>query len=226
MITHFINSEMLVAVRHVMRGCPDFKLVTGIPLECERVEVDFDEGSHNDATGIPSAMVLNLDETLHQDWAYIKDIRIVVPVSCDGNSIHMSCDRSSKRTSLLVCIAADGTFVQPMVIVPRHTPKQELSESSYTPDRVPSEHQENGFISTQLFQKWATGVFFSMWKLCDEDMRMVIRGFCCWMTAYLIILTTFLIGAMILVFHHSFSLRTLLISHNLWTWVYSPYTSR
>jgi hypothetical protein len=40
-----------------------------------------------------------------------------------------------------------------MVIIPGHTMKQELYEIGYTPDRVLLEHQENGFISTPLFEK-------------------------------------------------------------------------
>jgi hypothetical protein len=47
-----------------------------------------------------------------------------------------------------------------MVIVPRLTMEQEVYEIGYTPDRVMLEYQGNGFISTQLFDKWATEVFF------------------------------------------------------------------
>jgi hypothetical protein len=96
-------------------------------MERERVEMDFSkiencyEGLQSEMTGIPSAMVFNLNETGHQDWADRKDIRVLVPVSYEGSSIHVICDRSSKRASLPVCIAVDGTFVQAMVIVPPHT---------------------------------------------------------------------------------------------------------
>jgi hypothetical protein len=111
-------------------------------------------------TGILSAMVANLDETGRQDWADRKDIWVVAPVSYESNSFHVPCERCSKRPSLIVCIAADGTFVQSMVIVPRHTLEQKLYEIGYTPDCVLLEHQENGVISKQLFGKWATDLVF------------------------------------------------------------------
>jgi hypothetical protein len=57
-------------------------------------------------------------------------------------------------------IAADGTFVKPIAIVPRLWVEQEVYEIGYTPDRVMLEYQENGFISTKLFDKRATEVFF------------------------------------------------------------------
>jgi hypothetical protein len=169
MIAYFINSEISVAisldaVRHVMHRCPCFKNVTGIPMERERVEVDFSEienfyeGLQSEVTGLPSAMEVNLNETGHQDWVDGKGLQAVVPVSYEDSSIHVPCDHSSKQASLLVCIGAYGTFVKPMVIVPRRALEQGLYEIGYTPDRVTLEHQENCFISTRLFEKWAIDV--------------------------------------------------------------------
>jgi hypothetical protein len=63
----------LDAVLDVLRRCPCFKIVTGIQMERERVEMDFSEieifceCSQSEVTGIPSAMVFRLDETEHQD---------------------------------------------------------------------------------------------------------------------------------------------------------------
>jgi hypothetical protein len=168
-IAHFINSEMSIsisldALRHILPRHPCLKSAVGIPMEREQVKLDpreieeFYDRLHREVTGLPST--LNLDETGHQDWADRKDIRVVVPVSYEGDSIYVPWDRSSKRASLLMYIAADGTFVEPMVIVPRLTVEQEVYEIGYDPDRIMLEHQENSFISTQLFDKWATEVFF------------------------------------------------------------------
>jgi hypothetical protein len=107
MSAHFIDSEMSVAisldaVRHVMGRCPCFKNLTGIPTERQQVEVDFSKTEHfyedleSEVTGIPPVMVFNLDETGHQGWADRKDIKVVVPVSYEGNSIHMPCGGSPK----------------------------------------------------------------------------------------------------------------------------------
>jgi hypothetical protein len=170
-MAHFIDSEMSISVslgalRHILLRHPCLKTVVGIPRERERVEGDpleieeFYDRLRREVTGLPSVMTFNLDETGHQKWADRKDIRVVVPVSYEGDSIYVPCNRSSKRASLLVCIAVDGTLVKPIIIVPRLTVEQEVYEIGYTPDRVILEYQENGFVSTQLFDKWVTYVFF------------------------------------------------------------------
>jgi hypothetical protein len=221
-IAHFLDSEMSIQIsldtlRHIVHRHPDSKTVVGIPMERERVEVDSREIGEcydrlrSEVTGLPSAMVFNLDETGHQEWADKHDIRVVIPVSYESESIHVPCDRSSKRASLLVCIAADGTFVRLLVIVPRLTVDQEVYEIRYTPDRVMLEYQENGFISTQLFDKWVIDVFFPH----VEDVRRKI-GYgggesSCWMSAPATIQMNFLTCAMILGLCQSFSLPTHLI---------------
>jgi hypothetical protein len=115
-------------------------------------------------------MVFVFDGIGHQDWANRKDIKIVVPVSDKSSSVHMPCDRSSRRASLFVCIAADGTFVQQIVIVPCHTLEQNLYEINYTPNRALLERQENILIYIHLFEKWAIYMFFS-------DLEVVRRTF-------------------------------------------------
>jgi hypothetical protein len=106
MIAHFIDSEMSVAISldavwHVMGRCPCLKNLTEVPMKPEQVEMDFSEieqfyeDLESEVTEIPPVMVFNLDETGHQDWADRKDIRVVVPVSYEGISIHVPCDRSS-----------------------------------------------------------------------------------------------------------------------------------
>jgi hypothetical protein len=57
-----------------------------------------------------------------------------------------------------VGIAADETFVKPMITVPRLTVEQERYEIACAPDRVMMECQENGSISTQRFEKWVPEV--------------------------------------------------------------------
>jgi hypothetical protein len=47
---------------------------------------------------------------------------------------------------MLVCIAADGTSLTPMVIVQRSTAELELFEVGYTPNQRKFADRENGFI--------------------------------------------------------------------------------
>ena len=65
-----------------------------------------------------------------------------------------------QKSYLLGCIAADGSTFKPFVIVSRKTIEIELKLNGYTSEKVEIVHQENGFIDTFLFEKWADEIFF------------------------------------------------------------------
>jgi hypothetical protein len=74
--------------------------------------------------------------------------------------IQIPIDRGSKRSSLLVRIAADGTYLKPLLILPGKTIESELMEQGVNGDRCLIVHQENDFICTELFEQWRLEVFF------------------------------------------------------------------
>jgi hypothetical protein len=70
--------------------------------------------------------VFNMDEMGHQDWAdrriktcyvslEVKENQVYVPVSCAG-----------KRITLVACIAANGSYLKPMIVIPRKTVDRDL----------------------------------------------------------------------------------------------------
>jgi hypothetical protein len=65
-----------------------------------------------------------------------------------------------KRRSLLVCIAADGIYLQPMPILSRKTIEREGVEQGISEAMCKMVYQEHGCISTGLFEEWYWEVFF------------------------------------------------------------------
>ena len=153
-------------VRHMIRKCSCLKSIIGIPMEKERIMADpekiqnFYSELEELIDDTPASLVFNLDESGFQEWTDRCKITVVVPISHLEERIEIPKDRSSKRSSLLVCIAADGTFLKPLIIITRKTAELEIFNVGYTPNRTILCYQENGFITTTLFEKWADEVFF------------------------------------------------------------------
>jgi hypothetical protein len=57
----------------------------GVEADLREIRKSYDLSS-GEVTGIPSAMLFNLDETGHQDWADRRSTRVVVPVSYQDDS--------------------------------------------------------------------------------------------------------------------------------------------
>jgi hypothetical protein len=70
-------------------------------------------------------------------------------------------DQGLKRSSLLLCIGADWTYLKPLLILPSKTIENELMEQGANGDRCLMVHQENGFVCTELYERWCLEVFFS-----------------------------------------------------------------
>jgi hypothetical protein len=84
---------------------------------------------------------------------------VILATACDD--VYFSVDRVSQRNSLLVAIVADGTFLKPLMILPRKTIETELYEQGITADVCMFVHQTNGFIATELFRDWYSEVLLS-----------------------------------------------------------------
>lgn len=169
-ISHFISCEFhlempIDTVRQHISSLAGFKIVQGRPmdtrrLECDPKEIDayFDRLDRIFEQNMPSALVLNLDETGHDDWGDKKWRKVVVPVAYESEEIEVPVSRESKRATLLGAIAASGAYLRPLVIVPRLSVDTELFELGFTEDMVMYGSNESGFITTALFNKWIDAV--------------------------------------------------------------------
>jgi hypothetical protein len=145
---------------HIIQRMPEIKVVTGIPMEKERIMVrlevlqDYAKRLKAMIEGIPREFVVNMDETGCADFVDAREQKVLVPSTCERTSIPIPSDRSEKRATLVGGIAADGVGLKPLIILPRKTIAKELEIMGYTEDKYMFVHQENGFITKARFQEW------------------------------------------------------------------------
>jgi hypothetical protein len=181
-VQHFVEEVLeriinIDTIRHIIRKFPDFKAIDGIPMEASRVFSDPQaiDAYYDRLTSIlqdfPAALVINLDETGHQDWVDANPEKVIVPVSYEHDKFTIPIDRQSKRATLLVAITAAGDALRPLVIVPRQTCEQELYEIGFSPQYTLYAEQENGFVTAELFNYWADEVLFPYIEKTREEMK-------------------------------------------------------
>jgi hypothetical protein len=111
-------------------------------MERERVDADPEEIEHFYeqlelvSEDLPAGLLINLDETGHQEWVDAHRELVMVPVEYSEKTILIPVDRSEKRSTLLGAIAVDGTCLKSMVVVPRITIETELYEHGEAPDKA------------------------------------------------------------------------------------------
>jgi hypothetical protein len=130
-------------------------------VECDVAEIHsyFAVLSEN-VNDVPAPFVFNLDESGFQDWVDRRERSVIVPSTYRDDTIGMPVDRAVKRTSLLLCIAADGTWLKPLLILQRKTIEKELIEEGINEQSARFVYQENGFITAPLFTSWCEHVLF------------------------------------------------------------------
>jgi hypothetical protein len=161
--------ETIVALdtlRKNIREMPEFRTIDGIPMEKERVQASPEEieayletlSRLIAAFGLPAGMLVNIDEAGHQCWQDAHRETVIVPVSYTEETIPMPVRRNEKRATLLGGICADGTVLDPLVIVPRVTIEKELLLLGGA--KLHIAYQPNGFITQELFEEWCRDVLF------------------------------------------------------------------
>jgi hypothetical protein len=73
-----------------------------------------------------------------------------VPVLCAG-----------KRITILACIATDGPFLKPTIIIPRKTVGDDLVLTDLTPRKVTVRSQAKGHVDTDIFESWLAETFLT-----------------------------------------------------------------
>jgi transposase len=144
-----------------------FRPVKGKPLEQERMDASeeaivryFQYLDRVFSEGVPAALVINLDETGHQEWVDTREEKVLVPPTYEGDSMLIGVPRNGKRSTLLGAIAVSGVHLKPLVIISRKTVDKELFEQGFTPDQAIYACQDNGFITSELFDRWCEAVLF------------------------------------------------------------------
>jgi hypothetical protein len=134
-------------------------------MEARRTEVtpeqirQFFADSFRIIEGVPSHFIFNMDEMGHQEWADRQEIVCVVPVEHDDDVVSLPVPRTGKRITLISCIALDGSFLKPVVIIPRKTVDADIQLTGMTPEKVTIKSQVHGFVSGQIFESWFEETF-------------------------------------------------------------------
>ena len=153
-------------LRHICRGIDEVKTVRGIPMEQQRVSASNDDiMKYYDLLNamiqqIPGSFIFNVDESGCCDWTDAHEVKVLVPQWYEDSNIKIPVDRNSMRATIVGCIAADGTCMKPLVLLPRKTIDSDLILYGYNDNQALFVYQKNAFMTTKLFEKWAIDVFF------------------------------------------------------------------
>jgi hypothetical protein len=169
-LVQFIRTEFGIPIlpntlHHILARDPMIKSCTAIPIETKRAEVTVEQIQEHferlsaNLSGVPAHFVFNIDEMGHQEWADATQKVCFVPVSHTEKQVYYPVPRMGKRITLLACVAADGSFLKPTVIIPRKTYDEDLYLLGMTPEKVKLYSQENGYVETSIFNDWFKNIF-------------------------------------------------------------------
>ena len=174
-VCHFIGDNFhkfpsIDTIRHIVKKMDGLKCVIGTPIEKERINIDdnqildyFVELSCV-CDNLPSSLVINIDESGFQEYCDSTEMHVIVPSSYLEDTIDIPVNRNTKRATFLGSIAADGSYLAPMIVVPRKTLEVEVLRFGLTSDKVLFRYQCNGFINTTIFEDYIIEVLIPYLK--------------------------------------------------------------
>jgi hypothetical protein len=115
-----------------------------------------------------------MDEMGHQDWADAHDTICVVPRDIPDDEVFYPVSRTGKRITLIACIAGDGSYIRPCLIIPRKTFDDELLCFGFTPEKVEIYSQSHSFIDIEIFNDWFRDTFIP--ELIARRQRFTYQG--------------------------------------------------
>jgi hypothetical protein len=109
--------------------------------------------------GVPAHFVFNMDEMGHQEWADKQTRTCYVPSEHVADEVPYPVSRTGKRITLVACIAADGSHMKPVIVIPRKTIDDDLFLTGLTGEKVAIYSQSKGYIDTPIFDAWLEDTF-------------------------------------------------------------------
>lgn len=100
-----------------------------------------------------------MDEAGQDEYIDTHSMKVVVPVEYNGFNIKIPVRRKNKRSTLVHCICLDGTYLKPLIIIPRKTVDNIILKRA-TCNNVILKFQNKGFSTTELTKIWLTEIFF------------------------------------------------------------------
>lgn len=163
-ISEFKKVISIDTLRNYITSQDRFRIINGIPQDENRVDVnpqDIEKYYHDldqVVSSCPASLVFNMDEAGQDEYIDTHCMRVIVPYSYTKCSINIPVRRKSKRSTLVHCICADGTYIKPLVIIPRKT-LDNIILKRLCCNNVMIKFQEKGFNNTELMKLWLTEIF-------------------------------------------------------------------
>jgi hypothetical protein len=124
----FVRSNTMY---HILAAEPRIRSCEALPIDTCRLGVtpqaiqDFERLAVA-LEGVPAHFVFNMDEMGHQEFADAPNKTAYIPVTAKEKEVYYPVSRNGKRITLIGCIAADGSYIRPAIIIPRKTYDDEL----------------------------------------------------------------------------------------------------
>ena len=153
------------ALRKAFKRRKQFKVIEASPVNASRLHVDDEKVQHFHTTAeallhdVPAAFVFNMDETGINEYANAKKKQVVVDTNFPGETTEYPVERNTNSSTLVACIAADGTGIPPLLVVKHRTIREVIEEMCWTGEKVTFAHSESGFITRDIFMRWLREVF-------------------------------------------------------------------
>jgi hypothetical protein len=128
--------------------------------------------------GIPAEFLCNVDENGCSHWAD-KQAEVIglVPADYAKDRVFAPIDRHSKRSTMVGCIAGDGSAMKNMIIVDRVTMKDDLRLFGSDPRKVFMASHSKTFMTTALFSNRLMEFSFRRLKRVESELATKARRF-------------------------------------------------
>jgi hypothetical protein len=150
---------------HALTRDPRVRSCQAQPIDEKRLQVD--DAAIRDyfgvlfatVSGAPAHFVFNMDEMGHQSWADAQKTVCFVPADFQEPVVHYPVSRTGKRITLVACIAADGSFLRPCLVISRKTFDDEILTQGFTAEKVEIYSQSKAYIDLDIFDDWFKDTF-------------------------------------------------------------------
>jgi hypothetical protein len=106
--------------------------------------------SFSTVSGTPARFIFYMDEMGRQGQAGEQEMVCFVPVNFDGPFVYCPAPRRGKSLILIACIAVDGNFIGPCIVIARKTFDAELLVHGFTPEKVEIYSQTKSSIDIDI----------------------------------------------------------------------------
>jgi hypothetical protein len=137
----------------------------GVPTEEKRLQVIEEEIAMcfkrlaEAIDGVPAHFVDNMDEIGHQEWADRQEKVCHVTTPYGKLHVDFPVPRAGKCIPLIGCIGADGSFVKPLIVLPRKPYDNDLALTGFTHEKVAVYSQSKGRTDPPTFLAWLCDLF-------------------------------------------------------------------